>query len=253
MSDPEADQLALEELDGPSPMARTLRTVLVTVVVAGVVVGALAVASTVARKTTTETSRVPVSGASQVAVQAGGADVRFVEGTGDDLVVTARITSGLRTTAYSLKRRGDEILVTSSCQSWLSPGCGVEVTFQVPARLPLVVATGSGDVDLSGLKDRVVTIGTGSGDVEAEGLAVTELSVKTDSGDVDADFARQPFALKITTDSGDVDAEIPPGDVGYAVSVTSKSGDVENSLADDPQGRGLVRVTTDSGDVEIGH
>lgn len=250
-SDPLLRDEELEDLDDPSPIARTMLTVLVTVIVAGVIVGGLAVASVMAKETTTQVSQVDVADAAQLSVQAGKADVRFVEGRGDTLVVRARVTSGLRKTSYALQRKGTDFVVDSSCQSWLAPGCGVEVTFEVPPGVPLVVATDSGDVDLEGLKDRVVTVATRSGDVEADRLAVTELSATTSSGDVEASFTRQPFAVKITTGDGDVDAEVPGGDVGYAVDVTSDSGDVENGLTDTPDGQGIVRVKTGAGDVEL--
>ncbi|KQY58676.1 hypothetical protein ASD11_03210 [Aeromicrobium sp. Root495] len=252
MTDPADPLLRDEELDDPSPIARTMLTVLVTVLVAGLLVGGLAVASVLSKKTTTQVSRVDLADAAQLSVQAGKADVRFVEGRSDTLVVRARVTSGIRKTAYTLQRKGSDFVVDSSCQTWLAPGCGVQVTFEVPPGVPLVVATDAGDVRLDGLEGRVVTVATRSGDVEADRLAVTELSATTSSGDVDASFTKQPFALKITTGDGDVDAEVPSGDVGYAVDVRSSSGDVENGLTDDPGGQGIVRVRTGAGDVELG-
>lgn len=251
-SDPLLRDEQLEDLDDPSPIARTMLTVLVTVLIAGVLVGGLAVASVMSKKTTTQVSQVDLADAAQLSVQAGKADVRFVEGRGDTLVVRARVTSGLRKTSYTLQRKGTDFIVDSSCQAWLAPGCGVEVTFEVPPGVPLVVATDAGDVELEDIKDRVVTVATRSGDVEAHRLAVTELYATTSSGDVDASFAQQPFALKIRTGDGDVDAAVPDGDVSYAVDVASDSGDVENSLTDDPDGQGIVRVKTGSGDVELG-
>ena len=240
----------LEAIERRSPLARTLVTVAITLVVAGLVIGAVLLASVLVRETRTAASTVDLGGAPQVALRAASADLRVVQAEGDRLEVSAEVTSGLLETTYELRRRDDEIEVVSSCQSWLNPGCGVEVTIAVPKGLPLVVATGSGDVDARDLTGGVLTIGTDSGDVRTSGLDVDELTVETVEGDVDATLARDPFAVKATTDVGDVRLRLP-GEEAFAVRIKTDSGDVRRDLdaADDPSR--FVRVTTGSGDVVV--
>jgi hypothetical protein len=230
---------------------RTLITVLVTVGLLAGVIAVVAVASFASSSTRTAANRIDISGDSQLVIRSTDADVRLVEGTSSDVVIRAKVTSGLIDTKYELRRRGDEVEVVGTCMSWLSPGCGVDVTVAVPPRLPVLVATDSADVLAEGLSGHVVTIATGSGDVSGHQLAVQELSAKTDSGDVDTVFVKQPFALKATTKSGDVTARIPEGQIQYAVAIKAGSGSVKSALTSAPDGQGIVRVVSDSGDVVL--
>lgn len=234
--------------DRPASL-RTLLTVLLTVGLVAGVIAVIAVASFASTSTRTAANRIDISGDSQLAIRSTDADVRLVEGPTSDVEIRAKVTSGLIDTKYELRRRGDEVEVVGSCLSWLSPRCGVVVTVAVPKGLPVLVATDSADVVVDGLKDRVVTIATGSGDVRGTKLAVQEFSARTDAGDVHAEFVKQPFALKAVTKSGDVTARVPAGDIEYAVTIKSSSGAVRSAVNDDPKGRGIVRVVSDSGDI----
>jgi hypothetical protein len=231
---------------------RTLVTVLVTIGVVAVVIGMVAVVSLASDSTRTAANRLDVGDDPQLAIRSTDADVRLIEGTSSDVVIRAKITSGLIDTHYELRRRGDEIEVIGSCTNWLSPGCGVVVTVAVPSKLPVLVATDSADVTVDGVRDRVVTIATGSGDVQGRELRVQEFSANTDSGDVAATFTKQPFALKARTKSGDITAHIPAGDIGYTVTMRSKNGDTTSALTSEPGAQGIVRVVSDSGDIRLG-
>lgn len=232
------------------PLARTIWTAVLSILVLVVLIGVFVLVSYLTRETRTVTDQVAVTGG-QVTIGAGSADVQVVEGSGEQVVATARVEHGLVPASYELRRTDAGIVIDSGCRPVLSPGCSVAVTVQVPADLPVEVRSTSGDVDVRGLADRVVTVRTGSGDVEGSGLAVTELSVLTRSGDIEADFSQQPFAFKAQTESGDVDAEIPAGTIRYQAKIESRSGEVESDVTDDPQGDGFMVVESDSGDIEV--
>jgi hypothetical protein len=233
------------------PSVRTLLTVVATLLVLGLVVGFVAVASKASSSTRTAANRIDIGGESQLVIRSTDADVRLVEGTSSDLVIRARVTSGIRETTYELRRRGDEIEIVGSCMSWMSPGCGVVVTVAVPAKLPVLVATDSADVVADGLRKRVVTVATGSGDVRGRGLSLEEFDARTRDGDVAADFTDQPFAFKARTRTGDVSARIPTGDIEYTVSVKSRTGDVESELESAKDAKGIIQVVSDSGDIRL--
>ena len=235
--------------EGRPPSVRTLITVLMTVVFVAIILGVGVVASLASGSTRTAANRLDVGNEPQLAIRSTDADVRLVEGTSSDIVIRAKVTSGLLDTNYELRRRGHEIEVVGTCMNWLSPGCGVVVTVAVPPKLPVLVATDSADVTVSSLRDRVVTIATGSGDIRGSGLRVQEFSARADAGDIDANFAYQPFALKARTRSGDIFARIPIGDIEYAVKVESGSGDVRSGLESVRGGKGIVQVDSDSGDI----
>jgi len=241
-----------EQDDDRPPSVRTLTTVLVTILVVGLVLGAVAVASFASASTRTAANRLDVGDDPQLAIRSTDADVRLVEGTSTDVVIRAKVKSGLLDTSYELRRRGDEIEIVGSCMSWLAPGCGVVVTVAVPPKFPVLVATDSADVTVDGLRDRVVTIATGSGDVRGGALQVQEFSATTAAGDIVASFDSQPFAFKARTKDGDITARIPTGDIEYAVTVRSRTGDVRSELESVTDGRGILRVVSDSGDIQVG-
>ena len=240
-----------EDEDRP-PSVRTLLTVLVTIVVVAVVAGVVVVVSLASGSTRTAANRLDVGDDPQLAIRSTDADVRLIEGTSSDVVIRAKVTSGVIKTSYELRRRGDEIEVVGGCISWLAPGCGVVVTVAVPSKLPVLVATDSADVTVDGVRDRVVTIATGSGDVTGRQLGVQEFSANTNSGDVLTSFTKQPFALKARTKSGDITARIPNGDVDYEVTMRSRTGNAKSALTTQPGARGIVRVVSDSGDIRLG-
>lgn len=247
------------DYDVRSPASRTLLTVIGTIVTVLILGGLVVGASLVKRDTRVATADVELGQIAQLVINAGSADVRLVEGEEGMVRIRARITSGLRKTDYQLGRRGNEIKIVSDCQTWLSPGCGVTTTLEVPKGLPIVVKTTSGDVKAASLAEGVLTVTSGSGDVAVTDLRVDEFQADTGSGDISATFATQPFGLKAKTDSGDIRATVPSGKRKYSVVVSSKSGkivnsmdgDVTNALGGDQDGGGIVRATTDSGDIRL--
>jgi hypothetical protein len=245
--------LELDEIDAEDapPMRRTLFTVLGTVLAVALLVGAVALASALMRSTRSAVNAIDLGTSPQVAIKSADSDVHLVEARGEQLVVRATVTDGLRRTHYELRRSRAGVEVVSDCAAWLSPGCGVEVTIEVPRGVPVLVATDSADVVADGLRDRVLTVATGSGDVLGRHLQVQELSARTQSGAVIATFARQPFAVKAYTGSGDVRARLPGGAIDYRVDATSSSGHVSSDLPSGGTGDGLVMVHTASGDVDL--
>lgn len=255
-TEPGADRIVTTEetiadYDVRSPASRTLLTVIGTVATVAIIAGIVLGASILKRDTRVSTSVVELGESAQLVIDAGSADVRLVEGDADIVKVRARITSGLRETDFQLGRRGDEIKIASGCQTWLSPGCGVSATLEVPKGLPVVVKTTSGDVDADSLAEGVLTVASGSGDITASRLEVDEFSAMTGSGDISATFTTQPFGFKATTHDGDIRASVPTGERTYVVTARSKSGDVANALDSDKKGDGFVRATSDSGDITL--
>lgn len=239
------------DYDVRSPASRTLLTVIGTIMTVLLLGGLVLGASLIKRETRVATADVELGESAQLVIDAGAADVRLVEGDDNVVRIRARITSGLRKTDYQLGRRGDEIKIVSACQTWLTPGCGVSATLEVPKGFPIVVKTTAGDVKADSLVEGVLTVTSGSGDIAVMGLKVDEFSADTGSGDISATFATQPFGVKATTRSGDIRATVPAGKRTYVVVVSSKSGDVSNSLTGDERGEGFIRATTGSGNIAL--
>jgi hypothetical protein len=241
----------IADYDVRSPASRTFLTVIGTLLTVALLVGLVLGASILMRGTRVTTSVVDLGDSAQLFVKATSADIRVVEGGQGVVKVTSRVTSGLRKTDFQLGRRGDEIKVVSGCQSWLSPGCGVALTLHVPKGLPVVIETTSGDVRADSISQGVLTVSSTSGDITGGALGVDEFSAQSSSGDISASFARQPFAFKADTEDGDVTATVPTGERTYAVTATSKSGDVSSRIDSDKEGAGFIRATSGSGDITL--
>ena len=239
------------DYDVRSPASRTLITVIGTLVAIGLFAGAVLGVSMLMRDTKVSTSIIDLGDSAQIVVNTTTADIQLVEGADDVIKVTSRVTSGLRKTDFLIGRKGDEIKVISGCQTWLSPGCGVSLTLAVPKGIPIVINTTTGDVVADGLAQGVLTVATTSGDISVGGLTVDEFSAESTSGDVTASFATQPFAFKARTSSGDISASVPTGDRAYAVTASSKSGDVKSAIESDAEGEGFIRATSVSGDIDL--
>ena len=215
------------------------------------VAGLFSLASLLIRSERVAVNELDVSDTSQVAIRSTNSDLKIIEGSSERLVIRAKVTDGLGSTDYELHRVDNQVEIVGRCLRWLSPGCGVKVTIAVPKDYPLLIATGSADVRAEGLADRVVTIGTGSGNVEGVKLRVQEFSVDSDDGNVSATFASAPYALKVTTKDGDITAKIPKGKIRYLVNVASSTGKVDSNLVDQSNGRGIIRLLSDGGDINV--
>lgn len=245
------EEEVVADYDIRSPASRTLLTVVGTVLFVALVIGAVLGTSLLKRNTKLSTSVVEIGKSAQIVIDTGSADLRIVQGDPDVVKISARITSGLRKTDFEIGRRGDEIKILSGCQTWLSPGCGVSTTLEIPEGFPVVIRTSSGDVVADSIDEGALTILTGSGDITGKKLKVDELLATSKSGDISADFKTQPFALKATTTSGDISAVIPSGKRTYNVMASSKSGDVSSKVDSDPKGKGFVLAKSTSGDIAL--
>jgi hypothetical protein len=245
------DEEIIADYDIRSPASRTFLTVLGTIVAVAIVIGLVLGASVLMRSTTVSTSDVELEGSARLVIDAGTADLRIVRGDPGVVRISARVTSGLRKTDFQVGRKGDQIKILGTCQTWLNPGCGVEATVALPEGLPVYIRTTSGDVLVRDVAEGVLNIRTGSGDIAGRGLELDEFEGATVSGDISATFATQPFGFKATSDTGDVSARMAGGKRTYVVSATSESGKVSSDVESDPDGEGFVRVRTASGDVSL--
>jgi DUF4097 and DUF4098 domain-containing protein YvlB len=110
------------------------------------------------------------------------------------------------------------------------------------------VDASSGSVQLSDLSG-ATAVQASSGDVRVEG-ARADVSVDAKSGTV---LVRLDVAhsVKVRASSGDVQVAVPQD--RYRVTTGADSGEVHNSVADDPQATNLVDLHSSSGDVTLAY
>lgn len=218
-----------------------------------VVVGVISAASLLLRSDRVAVNQIDVSDSAQVVIQSTTSDLKIIEGSSDRLVIRAKVTDGLKPTAYEIHRQNKVITIVGRCARWLSPGCGVSATVAVPKGYPLEIRTSSANVRVDNMTDpgRVVNIRTDSGTVTGRHLQALEFAVATDDGDVTADFSKQPSALKVRTVSGSIEARIPRGSIRYLTKVHSDTGRVASGLMNVSEGRGLISLVSTSGDITV--
>jgi DUF4097 and DUF4098 domain-containing protein YvlB len=170
----------------------------------------------------------------------GAMDVE-VRRSGDDLVIEA---------VYPKRKESDRGLLSLIMQQYTS--MRIDMRLRVPAAAAVVVAAGSGDVEVAGLEG-AVEISASSGDITARRIGGA-LEIQVSSGDIvvadvagpvelsaasgDISVRRVAKSVVVQSASGDVDA----ADIGGDLAIASTSGDVEVS------GVGSVEFRGTSGD-----
>lgn len=237
----------------PVGLVRGTLRIVGAAVAALAVVGAISAASLLLRSDRVAVNQLDVSDSAQVSIVSSTSDLKIIEGSGDRVVIRAKVTDGLKPTAYEIHRQNKDITIVGRCARWLSPGCGVSATIAVPKGYPLEIRTSSANIRVDRMTDpgRVVTIRTASGNVTGRNLQALEFAVSTEDGDVSASFSKQPSALKVRTVSGDINARIPNGTIEYLAKVHSDTGRVASSLMNVSDGRGLISLLSTSGDITV--
>jgi hypothetical protein len=177
-------------------------------------------------------------------VDVGSGDLEIVGADVDAVRVTAKIEGASNHLGHSLE--DGRLTLFDDCNELQ---CGVNIIAFVPAAVPLVLRTGSGDVRARGTQAEV-SMRTGSGDIHARELPGVGLHAETGSGDVALRVQAPAEHVVVRTGSGDVELVVPRG--GYRLSVSTASGDEHvDGVHDDAAASGSIDVDTGSGDVDV--
>ncbi|MFG1943598.1 DUF4097 family beta strand repeat-containing protein [Nonomuraea sp. NPDC048826] len=142
---------------------------------------------------------------------------------------------------------GDTLLITYECaRAW--GDCGVNYKIEIPKGLEVVAKAGSGDVTLRSLSGPLV-VTSGSGTVDATGLTGKTVTAEMGSGDLKLEYAAAPDDAQLETGSGSVVLRLP--DEGYDVDAEVGSGEATVSVRDDQNAPRKVKVSAGSGDVSV--
>ncbi|QYC42373.1 hypothetical protein Nocox_23850 [Nonomuraea coxensis DSM 45129] len=179
-------------------------------------------------------------------VELVGADRRGVR-------VTERLTWRKHKPETSHEVRGGTLDLVHGCPATFGLGaiggeCEVSYRVEVPKGVRAEVGSDSGDLTLSGLSGEV-RVSSDSGTIRAEGLAGGRVTATSDSGDVTLAFTAQPDQVTTENDSGRTVVRVPAGP--YRVEAETDSGDKRITAAADASARRSIKVSSDSGDLEV--
>ncbi len=226
--------------------------------------GAYEVVSILSHEERTEINTYPSAGLATVDVGNDGGSVRVVATDGDEVVVRAEISEGLRATGERQEVVGDVLELRASCPNFGSEWCGVSYELQVPRDLALVVRADSGSVDVTGMTG-VVDVDADNGSIELTGLRGTirastdngrvegfdlrsqSVTVDSDNGSVTLEFAEAPTTVMATTDNGSVEVVVPDDGEAYRVDVQSDNGSETDDVLEDPASPRSITIRTDNG------
>lgn len=208
----------------------------------------------------------PVAGALALHVDSGDVSVRA--GSGRPRLEVDEVTGVFGGPDVRVTRgAGGALRVDADCPWIAVVACSARTRLVVPAGLRLRVETGSGSVDVTGVRgdthvrtgsgdvdvrdgggDRLV-LRTGSGSVAGTRVRATAIEARTGSGDVAIGAVRAPRALAAETGSGSVELTVP--DVAYAVDAETGSGDEDIGVRRADGAPRRLRLRTGSGDVTV--
>jgi hypothetical protein len=219
-----------------------------------------------------ETVRSTYRAIDSVRFDTGAGDVSIVQGaSGTPVRVTARITRTFNTPERTDHVNGGVLTLGGNCDSWFGD-CGVDYDVTVPPGTRVDADVGSGDVSITGLRTgSPLVVRSGSGDLDVSDVSAPSVDFRVGSGDIAADLRRSPLvtvklgsgdlALALTgapdrvraaTGSGDVELTAPVAP-SYRIDTDTGSGDVriDEALVHDDRSRRLLSVATGSGDIDL--
>lgn len=249
-----------------------VRVAAVVVTIALVGFGTLMVVSTFFQRVHTEnrTFTGTVS-AVQVSEDVGDVKVRVAE-PGEQARVTARITESFDDARWSAELAGGALAVDGSCrqEGFSLFDCQVDLTLVVPAGIPVVIESNTGDLDVDGAFSAVsartntgditvrraagpVDIRTNTGDVRSLATSGTAVSAETTTGDVRLVLDVVPRTVSTETNTGDVTVLVPDDGGVYGVFTETRTGDATVDVGNVPGSANQISAKTTTGDVRVAY
>lgn len=245
-------------------MSKPLYAVVSVLVAAAIVLSAISLLDAGANASDRRVERYDAARSLRVEAAAGdvrvtGADVRRIE-------VRMRITRGLMEPDVSTELRDGTLVLEDDCPAVVLGSCSVDYEVLVPRDAAVVVDSGAGDVEATGLTAGVdlessagevsarrvggrVRMASSAGDVTGEELTAAAVDATSSAGSVELDHARAPDRVAADSSAGDVRVLLPGGP--YAVDAETSAGDEDVTVRQDSEARATVRVRSSAGDVVV--
>lgn len=185
-------------------------------------------------------------GVETIDVSNGAGPVRIVAGDSDDVVVTSRISDGLRSTGNRHAVANGVLELRASCPNFGSDFCYVGYTIEVPRDIAVVARSGHDSVTLSGLAGSV-RASSDNGRVEATDLRSASVEADSDNGRVELQFTEAPTTVTATADNGSVEVIVPNDGEAYRLDVESANGSTTEAVPVNSASSRSITVQTDNG------
>lgn len=195
--------------------------------------------------------------------------VRVVAGSGDEVVVNANVTYGLRDAHVDAHVEGDRLIVRASCPIVIFGTCDVDYTVEVPADVAVRVRASGGGITIDGVEGAVDASSSGGGvrlvdtggpivarssggGVRGEDLRSESVDASSSGGGVRLSFTTTPDEVRARSSGGGVTVEVPDTPEPYAVQASSSGGSVRTSdVRHDPDSPRIIDVRSSGGGVTV--
>lgn len=219
----------------------------------------------------------------RLVARTGGGDVTVRQGavSGGQAQLTGTVQYSLIRPDFTVNGTGMDL----HCRLFTG-NCDLNATFAVPPGTPLVLDTGGGNMNISGIQNTVMltssggdvsladsgsaatvdsgggnlslsrlggklTFTTSGGDVDGGDLTSPNVALDTGGGNVTLTFTRPPADLSITSSGGDVTIVLPRGNTQYAISEDTAGGDYRNTVPSNDAAANKITVHSGGGNVSI--
>ena len=177
-------------------------------------------------------------------VDVGAGDLEVVGADVHAVTVTAKIAGPSNHLGHSLE--DGRLTLFDECNEF---DCGVDIAVLIPAAVPVVLRTDTGDVRARGAGSEVV-IRTGAGDIDARDMLGIGLHAETGAGDVTLGVRAPAERVVVRTGAGDVSLIVPRG--SYRLAVSTGAGDeYVEGVRNDAAASGSIEVDSRVGDVDV--
>lgn len=233
----------------PPSAVRSLWKVFAAMLVLGAFTwGTFQVVTLIAHEERTERTAYDAAAITGLDVDSAAGSVTVLGGDTDEIVVTARISDGLRSTGESQRVVGGVLELRTTCPNFGSDWCRVSYDVVVPRDLDVTIDADNGSVDLRSLSG-TVTATTDNGGVEGEDLRAEQVTADSDNGRVALTFTAAPRAVVATSNNGSVEVVVPNDGVAYRLDMDTDNGSQNLDLPTDPSSTRSLTLRTDNGSV----
>jgi hypothetical protein len=168
------------------------------------------------------------------------------------VIVTEHVTEGLQVPSREAKLdKAGALTLKEDCTLPIGTECDVSYEIAVPAGVGVVVHSGAGDVNASGLiTTAALRLSSDAGDITALDVSAPQLQLDSGAGDVTATVTTPPKRLEASSGVGGVTLTVP--NVTYDLHASSGVGAVTDSaVQNDPSSPRRIDASSGAGDVII--
>jgi hypothetical protein len=144
------------------------------------------------------------------------------------------------------------LALTSHCDGGpLGENCSINYVITVPKQAGLRLHLGDGNVHLEGVAESVV-VQSGDGDIDGTGLLSKSVQVSSGDGDIHLQWAASPARVQLSMGDGNIDLAVPQGSGPYAIR-QSGSGSSDIGVATAANATDTMVLHSGDGDVHVGY